>query len=625
MTAPPAYRTLAEVKADMKDDSLDIAGYSNDPEPVPLFAHECAGLYEDDEIPGAEEAAKADKTNGFDHERYTEDFDDPTLERFPSNKDEIISTVRKVETGLNADQTSVDGVPPSPIVKSQQSSVADVPSDRGEPDSPISARGQQSLSLPAPVSQQPLGERSLSASSLHSIAEDVEGDEAEKSKTENVSAIVERSQASKEPVEEVPKPARTPSIVRTALVAEEPDKVAKHEEAENEAEDVSPVVEPVQIADQPIEVANATGEEKENATAKQIAPAVEQPESANGLTEVAQDTEEQPAQQATTAEEVPAFVQVAPVAGQDHLPVVEQTNFVGQNLSREPDDQGLQKSRAGHIAPQVEKAKTADEVVQVAKEAEGEVTLTPHKPTLEPLITVPSPSTKPSTGLLSPISDDDEAVVLKNSKNKDKNPDSAARPGYLTPERATTPKLEEPGSPREPPPNTADPVAEYDLEKDVPEPSAASAPAEPRSPQIVVSRAEETQPEVELLPASSLDEIRDDETETLTVLKEENPKAVEATLNTQPSSVVKKTPEAGSHTQPATSSSALDERQTGSLKQRSVAKPNPADRTDTPTSITDDHIEAAKSGNWLSAFFRLIFIDLVGGLVSRICGGRRKT
>lgn len=579
---------MADVKADIKDDSLDIAGYSNDPQPVPLFAHECAGLYEDDEIPGAADVEESDTSNLRPHDRH-EDFEDPTLERFPSNKDEIISAVRKVETGLNVDQTSVEGVPPSPLFKPGNSSVADISSDRSEPSSPTSARGQQNLSLPPLLPQQSLSERSLSATSLHSIAEGVEGEDTESSK----------------------------------------------------------------------------GEKTENTTAQDLGSA----ETAEEGAKVVHDSHGGKVEEVTSVPEEAPIVKVSDVAEDAPIHVVKNSQ-----PWKDADGQDVQESKAEEIAPLAEKAETADEAIQAAKEAEGEATLSPQKPTLAALITVPSPSTKATAGLLSPVSDEDEAVVLKNGKGKVKGAESP-RPGYLTPERAATPKPEEPGSPREPPPNVADPepVSEFDLGNDLSK--SVLAPAEPRSPQIVVSKAEDTQPEEDLLPAPSLGESSEKETEmtrseealqtssntndaectksavaaeeskhpvedsTSVVALEacetangagapkdaESPQDVQTTREVDSVPSVDRLQETSSHTETAATSSAFEESQADSLKKRSVAKPNPTDRTDTPTSITETHREAAKGGNWFSAFFRLIFIDLVGGFVSRLCGGRRKT
>ncbi|KAL1882748.1 hypothetical protein VTK73DRAFT_873 [Phialemonium thermophilum] len=68
---------------------------------VPLFAHECAGLPEDqvsdrrDSYPAGEIDLSSDSESG------NENYDDPTLERFPSEKEDIIKTVQKLEGGLD--------------------------------------------------------------------------------------------------------------------------------------------------------------------------------------------------------------------------------------------------------------------------------------------------------------------------------------------------------------------------------------------------------------------------------------------------------------------------------------------------------------------------------------------
>ena len=94
---------------------------------APLFAHECVGmeLYEGDDAPDLLE----DEDNSADYEEdrrpstvvYDDDEDvdlnDPTLVKFPSNRDEIIDTVRKLEGGLNEDHSDVEGlIPLSPVV-----------------------------------------------------------------------------------------------------------------------------------------------------------------------------------------------------------------------------------------------------------------------------------------------------------------------------------------------------------------------------------------------------------------------------------------------------------------------------------------------------------------------------
>lgn len=270
------------------------------------------------------------------------------------------------------------------------------------------------------------------------------------------------------------------------------------------------------------------------------------------------------------------------------------------------DEAEAETSKADDIAPVVEQAKTAEEAIGVAKEVEGEVALAPTKPALRPVVTVPSPSVQPSNNLLSPVSDEDEAIVIKNSKDKEKSAETE-QSGYLTPERAATPIPEEPGSPREPAPNAAAPVAEDDI--DTVASTAEAVEAEPfipvpPSPRIVVSKAEDTLPEELPQAASVSSEDGPHDTET--------PSSISGTTGTE------------SVTETAATASGMEDSQPGSLRKRTAPQPSPTDRAGTPA-ISETGREAAKSGNWFTAFFRLIFVDWVGGFVSRLCGGQRKT
>lgn len=546
----------------MKDESLEIAGLSNDH--VPLFAHECAGLYEDDEIPGADDQAEILSqilSSGRPYEGDKEDYNDPTLEKFPSTRDEIISAVRKVETGLNADQVSVESVPLSPVVNAKGSPTAEARSEPRLSDTSPSSYGQQNLSLPPSLTAKQ--ERSRSTTSLQSIdegaegAESAEGDKPTEPKSEFIADVVEDS---------------------------------------NGVGDTNGI-------------ATKNGvETSEKSTVNEIAPLVEQAETADDVIEVAKGVD-------------------------------------------------------GNQGTPNEDAVSKTEAASQSKGADAEVNVSAHKPTLASVVTVPSPSVKPSTGFLSPVSDDDEAVVVRNTK-RDEEP---SKSGYLTPERAATPQPEEPGSPREPAPNTADPVAESDsnfpvLEAGVEHPASAS-----RSPQIVVSRPEETGPDEELLPAAALEERlyengpADQQSESL---KEEAPvtegtdqssKGLESSNHNETSGNVEELPvseapldrdssksietsngreapvtgngssEEGPHNENTATTSATEESQVPTLKKRSVTRPDPANRTGTPISITNSHKEAAKGGNWFSAFLRLIFVDFFGGIVRKITGGGRKT
>ncbi|KAK4123742.1 hypothetical protein N657DRAFT_680884 [Parathielavia appendiculata] len=142
----------------------------------PLFAHECVGMYESDEETGQEDTAEEDVAE--DDERFyrslVEDIDpdqidlnDPTLERFPSARDDIMQAVRKLETGLPADQASFEGNPRSPVVNPARRGTEDITGDfhLSAPQTPASSRRSSKRSPRGSVS-------SIHATaSLHSISE----------------------------------------------------------------------------------------------------------------------------------------------------------------------------------------------------------------------------------------------------------------------------------------------------------------------------------------------------------------------------------------------------------------------------------------------------------------------
>jgi len=46
-------------------------------------------------------------------------------------------------------------------------------------------------------------------------------------------------------------------------------------------------------------------------------------------------------------------------------------------------------------------------------------------------------------------------------------------------------------------------------------------------------------------------------------------------------------------------------------------------RPDTPSSMHSLQ-KASRDGNWLQTFLRILFVDWIGGFISRLCGSRRK-
>ncbi|KAK3906329.1 hypothetical protein C8A05DRAFT_11915 [Staphylotrichum tortipilum] len=166
---PPGEGRPFQVQPQGYDFLDDQDGYIADRSP--LFAHECIGLYEsDDELdpepvveeePAPRSALSGDLANG------EIDLNDPTLERFPSNREDIMDAVRKLETGLQADQAYFEGPPHSPVVMSTRRGTEDITGDfllaAPQPQSPNSHRisrrsPQSSVGSIVPVSLQSISE-----------------------------------------------------------------------------------------------------------------------------------------------------------------------------------------------------------------------------------------------------------------------------------------------------------------------------------------------------------------------------------------------------------------------------------------------------------------------------------
>ncbi|KAK4149254.1 hypothetical protein C8A00DRAFT_38146 [Chaetomidium leptoderma] len=140
----------------------------------PLFPHECVGLYESDEEIDQGDASDdvfenddalgvASSARDLDPDKV--DLNDPTLERFPSTRGDIIDAVRKLETGLQPDQASFEGPARSPVVN---------PSRRGTED--ITGDFQLAApQAPSPPTNRPSKRGSVNSipatASLHSISE----------------------------------------------------------------------------------------------------------------------------------------------------------------------------------------------------------------------------------------------------------------------------------------------------------------------------------------------------------------------------------------------------------------------------------------------------------------------
>ena len=148
----------------------------------PMFAYECVGVYQNETVPHEDlHAPEHDRSGGVDYDLDDFDLKDPTLERFPSNRDEILETVRRIETGLDEDRPYFEGVPPSPVV-GPGLSLHDFGVDQlsSSPSvSPVMPRAVKRLEIPRVPQGSESPERSQSIVSLHSIVEESGADEEE--------------------------------------------------------------------------------------------------------------------------------------------------------------------------------------------------------------------------------------------------------------------------------------------------------------------------------------------------------------------------------------------------------------------------------------------------------------
>lgn len=170
---PPDQDETFEVQGPGETPLTDQDEYIADKSP--LFAHECAGLYESDQeampadIETRDHAEAAEPMEDADSSKV--DLDDPTLERFPSGLDDIMDTVRRLETGLQMDE-SFDAGSPSSVFNPSRRGTEDITGDfvltAPSSSSPVASRGSKGKDVP----RSPRASLSGPASgSLHSIEE----------------------------------------------------------------------------------------------------------------------------------------------------------------------------------------------------------------------------------------------------------------------------------------------------------------------------------------------------------------------------------------------------------------------------------------------------------------------
>ncbi|KAH7162602.1 hypothetical protein B0J13DRAFT_517855 [Dactylonectria estremocensis] len=120
----PETRVLVpEPDNDGKDTANDLK--------TPLFAHECLGAYSVESDESEEEAVSGShpqrdvRLNSNEYSTADVDLNDPTIEKFPSDRTSIMDALRTIQTHLSEDKTHLDGIPTSPRVVSSPLSTHD--------------------------------------------------------------------------------------------------------------------------------------------------------------------------------------------------------------------------------------------------------------------------------------------------------------------------------------------------------------------------------------------------------------------------------------------------------------------------------------------------------------------
>ena len=260
-----------------------------------------------------------------------------------------------------------------------------------------------------------------------------------------------------------------------------------------------------------------------------------------------------------------------------------------------------------------------------------------------PLVLRPSPLAKSKPTLEPPASDDDEGVEFGETKKSPKSGDVSPS-GYLTPDRAASPAP--PDSPIEPAPNTALPIpvtesGDEDTVRSLEENGSTEVLKEnikAESPSIVVHQAEP--PEMKngnILspfqgPSGTSGTSNHDDASAPTSKADQEPHAAERShddgMEEAEGKQSRTRSREGGHGTGTTSgadaatTSGRDTTVTGSLTKRQASES--AERATTPTSVHSTGMDAAKRGTWFQAFFRLVFVEWIGGLINRLWGGFRK-
>ncbi|KAI3336519.1 hypothetical protein HD806DRAFT_8717 [Xylariaceae sp. AK1471] len=165
--------TAAEVADSASQLDSDDPGVDDGDDELPMFSHECFA-FKWEHQPSTETLESQQENPDHSSEGVDEldiDYDDPRLERFPSDRDSIVATMRRLSTTVQADPTVVDPVSLSPVIKAR---LPDAGGPSGRTGSFSVGNASFSYEQPESLGRPSIG-TGASRASLHSIAE---GDEA---------------------------------------------------------------------------------------------------------------------------------------------------------------------------------------------------------------------------------------------------------------------------------------------------------------------------------------------------------------------------------------------------------------------------------------------------------------
>ncbi|KAI0191188.1 hypothetical protein EV127DRAFT_493476 [Xylaria flabelliformis] len=112
---------VADSASQLDDDDLEVDGS----DAFPMFSHECFASSSNSLRSDCHEPEpQHDKLDYFSEnlDQLNTDYDDPRLERFPSDRSSIMAAMRRLSTSVDADLTMVDTAPLSPVTTAKSCS-----------------------------------------------------------------------------------------------------------------------------------------------------------------------------------------------------------------------------------------------------------------------------------------------------------------------------------------------------------------------------------------------------------------------------------------------------------------------------------------------------------------------